>query len=331
MVAVWEDRMDRRDTVCALLALGIAPFSSVAQEPRRIYRIGYPSLAPLSANAHVIAAFEQGLRDHGYVLGRDVMVEYRTAEGNVERYPQVVQEILRGKPDVIITGANQNTTAVKAATQSIPIVMMLGSDVIGQGYVKSFAKPGGNITGLTREVGAGPVIKRMELLKETAPGISRLAVLNTPYNESEFRIPIAETAATLGLRLFWLNLADDLEGAFAAVVRERADAVLHLGDPRHFGRRSEIAALAAKHRLPTAYPSSEFVDAGGLMSYGANLPDLFRRAADYVDKILKGAKPADLPIEQPTKFELVINLHAAKALSIAIPQSILLRADRVIG
>ena len=321
--------MNRRNTVFALLAFG-ATLHARAQQPRRVYRIGYPAISPLTDLRLFVAAFEQGLRDHGYQPGNDVLIDVRSADGKMERYPEVVQEIVRTKPDVILTGVNANTTAVKAVTQTIPIVMIVGTDVVRTGYVKSLAKPGGNITGLTTDVGGDIVAKRLELLREIAPKIARIAILWEPPDRFEYRRALDNAASGRGMSTIWLEYSGDLERDFAEIMRWRADALFHLPQARMFGRRAEIIALEAKHRLPSAFTSPVFADAGGLMAYGPNLTVLFRTAATYVDKILKGAKPGDLPVEQPTKIDLVINLKTAKALGITVPQSVLLRADRVI-
>lgn len=279
-----------------------------------------------------MAAFEQGLRDLGYQPGKDVLIDLRSAEGNLERYRQIVQDIVRTKPDVILTGVNANTSAARAATQTIPIVMMLGSDVIRAGYAKTLAKPGGNITGLSSDVGAEVITKRLELLREAVPKISRLAILSEPPHRVEYRAALDRaTASVLRMDTLWLEFSGDLERDFAEIVRWRADALFHLPQARMFGQRAQIAGLEAKHRLPSAHTAAEFAEAGGLMAYGANLSVLFRSAASYVDRIFKGAKPAELPIEQPSRIDLVINLQTARALGLTLPSSILLRADRVIA
>ena len=313
-----------------MLVSALAAPLAFAQPPRRIYRIGWPAIAPRHAFEHLVAALEQGLRDHGYVPGKDILIELRSAEGKMERYPEVVQEVVQSKPDVIVTGPNANTTAVKAATQSIPIVFAIGTDVIGEGYVKSLAKPGGNITGLTWDVGGGTVSKAFELLKEAAPRISRVAVLYEPPYHVVYRRAVEDGASAMKVSLVWLDSADNFERSIVQAVQERANAVYVMGGPRLFGRRAEVVALAAKHRLPATYVNTEYVDVGGLMAYAPNIATSFRGTARYIDKILKGAKPGDLPVEQPTKFDLVINLKTAKALGLKIPPSLLLRADRVI-
>ena len=321
--------MDRRRFVALIGGALAAPFAR-AQPRGKVFRVAYPSISGHGAMNHLLKALELGLRDHGYVIGQNLVIEFRSADGKIERYPEVVAEVVRSKPDVIVTGVNANTTAVKALTQTIPVVMILGADVVDAGYVGSLAKPGGNITGFTLDVGPDFVAKRVELLKEMVPEISRLAVLReSPYRD-RLQSAIEMAAAKLGLSTFWLEYSGDLERDFAAMGRWRADAVFAQAGPRLYHVRENLAAFAAKQRLPVTYPISEFVDAGGLMSYSPNISAQFRAAARYIDKILKGAKPGDLPIEQPTKFELVINMKTAKALSLKIPQSLLLRADRVI-
>ena len=324
------NRARRRQLLLATGALVVAPLSLHAQRSARVYRVAYAGIAPLPALAPFTGAFEQGLRDRGYVVGKDVFVDYGSAEGKFERYPEVVRELLGRKPDVILAATNANTVAWRAVTRTIPIVMILGTDVVGSGFASSLARPGGNVTGLTMDVGHGTIMKRLELLTEIAPKISRVAVLYDPPYEVEYRMPLEEAASRLGLRLVWMDITDDFERSFAAVLRGQAGAVFFSGGGRQLGRRSEIIGLAEKHRIPASFDTAEYADAGGLMSYSPNFLDLCRRAAIYVDKILKGAKPGELPIEQPTKYELVINRRTAKALGIAIPQSMLLRADRVI-
>ena len=246
----------------------------------------------------------------------------------MERFPELIRQIIRSKPDVILTSINAQTIPVKAATRTIPIVMAIGTDVVGAGLVDSLSKPGGNVTGLTWDVGPESATKRMELLKEFAPKISRVAILwETPYGV-EYLKTTENAASVLGLRTSSLEFSGDMERDFAQMRRNGADAVyVHHGNLL-FSRRVELAAAAVRHRLPTACGSAEVVDAGALMSYGPNLSELFRSAAVYVDKILKGARPADLPVERPSRLELVLNRATAKALGLTLPQSLLLRADR---
>ena len=321
--------MDRRRFVAVVGSALVAP-QAFAQKPGKVYRIGFPVIPPHKAVEHLIVALEDGLRDLGYVPGKDIIVEYRSADGKMERFPEMVQEVVRSKPDVIVTGVNASTTLVKAATQNTPIVMAAGTDVIGAGYAKSLARPGGNITGITWDVGGGTVIKRLELLKEISPRISRVVVLWESVYKQQYQTIMDNAAPALGLRTFWHEFSGDVERDFTEMTRLRADAIFVASSGAIFTRRAEITALAIKNRLPTAFSVSEFVASGGLMSYGPNFAGAYRAAARYVDKILKGAKPGDLPIEQPTVIDLTINLKTAKALGLEIPQSVLLRAERVI-
>ena len=324
-------RVGRRQFLIASTALLAAPLVR-AQPTRKPYRIGYAMSAPLSVMAPYTSAFEQGLRDLGLEPGRDVILDYRSANGDPARYAEVVREVVDAKPDAIIAGSNQNTLALQAATRTIPIVMMIGTNVVEQGLAASLARPGGNITGLTSDVGPDILIKRFQLIKEMIPRVKRIGVLcDVPYCTSEYREIDRRAAATLGLTIVERrDITDDFDRAFALQVRERVDAVFFTASVRMLARRDELAALALKHRLPTVYPLEEMVIAGGLMSHGPSVRDNYRRGAAYVSKILKGAKPADLPIEQPMRLDLVINLKTAKALGIKIPQSLLVRADRVI-
>ncbi len=333
-----------RNTACGLryaptaiiivaFALGVlgAPLAPEAQQPPRVPKIGLLRVGSLpDANA---AAFIQGLRDLGYVEGQNIIIEYRWAEGKLERLPSLASDLVRLKVEVIVTGGLEASLAAKTATRLIPIVAGASADPVSSGLVASLARPGGNITGLTI-INVDLAGKRLELLKEAVPGASRPAVLRNRAN-GEHALLWKETqraARSLGVRLQSLEVrgANEFEGAFAAMARDRADALLLAPDEIFWTHRGQIADLATKTRLPGMFDAKGFVDAGGLMAYGPNLPDMFRRAATYVDKILKGAKPADLPVEQPTRFELVINLKTAKALGLTIPQSVLVRADEVI-
>ena len=317
------------------LAVLAAPLAADAQQPDRGYRIGYIGTSPLSAPtaSRDVEAFRQGLRELGWVDGRNVVIEYRYSAGRSERLPALAAELVRLKVDVIIANATPATLASKQATTTIPIVGVVLADPVGAGLVTSLVRPGGNITGLAAlfpELAA----KRLELLKETLPGVSRVAVLWNAANPGNAR-QVEETklaAQALGLKLQSVEVwgPDDVQGAFVAMTRTRPEALLTLADPLIFTHRTQIVDFAAKSRLPAIHPFRDFVEAGGLMAYGVDITDMNRRAATYVDKILRGAKPADLPIEQPTKFEFVINLKAARALGLAIPQSLLLRADRVV-
>ena len=313
--------------VSVLLAVGVI---ADAQQPAKI---GYLSTDSPSIIAVRIEAFRQGLRDLGNVEEKNIVIEWRFAEGKVERLRGLAAELIRLKVDVIVTSGPAATRAAKEATAAIPIVTAQDPDPVGDGLVFSLARPGGNITGLST---LAPEIsgKRLELAKEIVPRLSRVAVLassTTPGNaQTSKETEIA--ARALGVQLHFLDVLSSktIEPAFRAASKERADAVLVLQSPVFVNERTQLADLAVKSRLPAIYWRSDFVQAGGLMSYGVNLPDLDRRAAAYVDKILKGAKPADLPVEQPTKFELVINLKAAKQIGVTIPPNVLARADKVI-
>ncbi len=313
-----------------LLALS---FPAQAQQPKKVPRIGVLGSTTRSSGAARIEAFRQGLRELGYVEGKNIVIEYRYAEGKTERFPDLAAELVRLKVDVIVTSGAGSTRPAKEATVTIPIVMAQGPDPVGSGFVASLARPGGNITGLSA---MAPEIsgKRLELLKEIVPKLSRVAVLGTsttPGNAQLLR-EVELAAGAFKVQLQYLDVLDprDIETAFREATKGRAGAVLTLSSSILFSHRTQIADLALKSRLPAVYSTSEYMEAGGLMSYGANFPDLARRAATYVDKILKGAKPADLPVEQPMKFELVINLKAAKQIGLTIPPNVLARADKVI-
>jgi putative ABC transport system substrate-binding protein len=312
------------------LAAALAAASLRAQTRAQTYRVVLTSIGARKAIEHLVAAFEQGLRDHGYAPGKDIVIEVRSAEGSAKQYPELVRQVVRSRPDVILTGINASTSAVRTATQSIPIVFAVGTEVVTAGFVQSLSKPGGNLTGLTWDVGPEIAEKRFELFREIAPKISRVAVLWEPPYGEQYKLPTDKAASALGLTTFWLEFSGNVERDFAEMVRGGAHGVYVHHGTHLFARRSELAALATRHRLPTACGSAEVVDAGALMSYGPNLADLFRRAASYVDKILKGAKPAELPVERPTKLELVVNRTTAAKLALALPPSLLLRVDRLV-
>ena len=322
-------------TVALSLALLAAPLAAQAQQVGKMPRVGY--LNPGSSSDPVrqrrLEALRQGLRELGYVEGQNIALELRWAEGKYDRYPALAADLVRSKVDVIVAWSGQATKAAQEATRTIPIVMSLVNDPVGSGLVASLARPGGNVTGTT--VMAPDVVgKRLELLKEVVPKVSRVAVLQHPDNPASAPMlrEVEARARALGVRLQILGVRNpaEIDSAFAAMTRERAGALLIFPDALFGTQRRQIAELAMKNRLPAISFAAEYAEAGGLIVYGANLLDLERRAATYVDKILKGAKPADLPIEQPTKFELVINLKTAKALGLTIPQSVLGRADQVI-
>jgi putative tryptophan/tyrosine transport system substrate-binding protein len=304
-----------------------------AQQPKKVPRIGILHGASASSVAARTEAFRQGLRELGYVEGKNIVIEWRYAEGKADRLPGLAAELVGLKVDIIVTTGPIVTRAAKETTSTIPIVMTNEGDPVGTGFVASLARPGGNITGLSSlapELGG----KRLELLKEIIPQLSRVAVFGTstlPDNAQRLReVELAATA--FGVKLQYLDVLGpkDIETAFRAASKGRADAVLLLASSVFTSQRTQVADLAVKYRLPATYNRPEYVEDGGLMTYGPSINDLFRRAATYVDKILKGAKPADLPVEQPTKFELVINLKTAKALGLTIPQTLLLRADLII-
>ena len=304
-----------------------------AQQPKKIPRIGYLAATSLSANAVLIEAFRQGLRELGYAEGKNIVIEWRSAEGKLDRLPAFAAELVHLKVDVIVTAGQSSTRPANEATRTIPIVMAQNPDPVGAGFIASLARPGGNITGLsslTPEISG----KRLELLKETVPRLSRVVVLGTsttPSNAQALReTELAAGALTVKLQYLDVRGSKDIETAFRAASKERAEAVLVLGGPVLSSQRAQVVELAGNSHLPAIYGQPETVEAGGLMSYSVSYTDLYRRAATYVDKILKGAKPADLPVEQPMKFELVINLKAAKQIGLTIPPNVLARADRVI-
>jgi putative ABC transport system substrate-binding protein len=304
-----------------------------AQQPTKVPRVGYLSATSPSVNPTRIEAFRQGMRELGYVEGKNIIIEWRYAEGKLDRLRELAADLVRLKVDVIVTGGPTPTPAVKEATTTIPIVMGYDNDPVGSGFVASLARPGGNITGLSA---LSPELsgKRLELLKEIIPRLSRVAVLGTstyPGNAQALR-EVELAAGAFGVKVQYLDILGpkDIESAFRAASKGRADAILVLSSAVLNSHRIEVADLAVKNRLPAVYGQPQYVEDGGLLSYAPSFTDLFRRAATYVDKILKGAKPADLPVEQPKKFELIINLKAAKQIGLTIPQSMLYRADKVI-
>jgi putative ABC transport system substrate-binding protein len=311
------------------LALLAAPLAAEAQQAGKVYRIGVLG----NENNPPWDGLRQGLRELGYVDGRNVSMEWRWSEGRTDRFPGLAMELVALKPDVIVASGTQAARAAKQATSTIPIVMTTSSYPDRIGLVDSLSRPGGNITGLSN---VGPELsgKKLELLKEIAPKASRVAILWNPASEVEPLVvrDLMTAAPALGVELQSVEVRspDDFSAAFATLSASRVHALLALGNPINFWGRQLIADFALRNRLPSIYDERLFVDAGGLMSYAPSFTDSFRRAATYVDKILKGAKPADLPVEQPTKFELVINAKTAKALSLTIPPSVLARADEVI-
>jgi putative tryptophan/tyrosine transport system substrate-binding protein len=326
--------MNRKIIICLLTTalLSTVPFVD-AQQTKKVPKIGFLNAAFPSTSPARYEAFRQGLRDLGYVEGKNIVIEWRYAEGKVDRLAALAAELAHLNVDVIVTPGPEATRAAKEATSTIPIVMAQDFDPVGSGFVASLAHPGGNITGLSTlypEISG----KQLELLKEIVPRLSRVAVLGssvTPGNDQALR-ETQLAAGAIGVQLQPLDVLGpkDIETAFRAATKAHADAVLALNSPIFSSQRTQIVELAAKSQLAAIYAQPEYVEAGGLMSYGPSLTATYRRAATYVDKILKGAKPADLPVEQPTKFEFIINLKAAKQIGLTIPQSVLYRADKVI-
>jgi putative ABC transport system substrate-binding protein len=317
--------------LCALLS-ALCGFAE-AQQAKKVSRIGYLSATGRSVNSARFEAFRQGLRELGYVEGKNLVIEWRWAEGKTDSLPGLAAELARIKVDIIVSGGSTATRAAKYATNTIPIVMCQDNDPIGNGFVADLARPGGNITGLAtlRSELSG---KRLEILKEIVPKLSRVVVLGSSTNPGNLQ-SLKETeiaARALGLKLQYIDVLGpkEIETAFQEAGKGRADAVLVLASPILNSHRSQVVELALKNRFPAVYDRRDFSELGGLMSYGTSVVDLDRRAATYVDKILKGAKPADLPVEQPKKFEFVINLKAAKQIGLTIPPNVLARADRVV-
>jgi ABC-type uncharacterized transport system substrate-binding protein len=318
-------------SILAAVVLFVLGVIAEAQQPAKVPRIGYLTAGSLISAR--IEAFRQGLRELGYVEGKNIVIEWRSSEGKADRLPALAAELVRLKVDVIVTTGPPATRAAKQATVTIPIVMGHDDDPVGSGFVASLARPGGNITGLAT---LAPEIagKQLELLREIVPKLSRVAVIGSatrPGNPQALReINLAADAVGVQLQYLEIQIPKDIETAFRAASKERADAVLVLSNEVLIRQRRQIVDLAVKSRLPATYNRPEYVEDGGLVFYGVSYTDLYRRAATYVDKILKGAKPVDLPIEQPKKFELVINLKAAKQIGLTIPPNVLARADKVI-
>jgi putative tryptophan/tyrosine transport system substrate-binding protein len=327
--------MTRRAAVLAVIALGTALAAGLhpapAQQPGKVFRIGILSPAE-RPDTKIFDAFREGLRVLGYVDGKNIMIEYRLAAGDTSQLPAMADELVRLPVDVIVTDGQKSVVIAQETTRSIPIVGALGPDPVAVGLVRSFAHPGGNVTGFA---GLGVELsgKRLQLLKEAFPGISRIAAL---WNSADANIlalrGTEEAARTLGvqLRRIDINTPDEIPAGFEMATARGAEGLVTLPDAMFWNQRVRIVTLAVKYRMPAIYPEREYVDDGGLLAYGQDMPDSFRRAAAYVDKILKGAEPADLPIERPTKFELVINLKTAQALRLTIPRSMLALADEVI-
>ncbi len=316
----------------AALLWACAP-NAAAQQSGKIPRIGFQLDTSPAALASRLEGFRQGLRELGYTEGKNIVIEWRSSDSNPESRREIAAELVRLKLDVIVSPGPSVTRSLKEATSTVPIVMAQDTDPVGSGFVASLAKPGGNITGLSA-LAPETTGKQLALLKEIRPKLSRVAVIGNSQNPGDAQTlrEAVLAAGALDLYLRYLDVLDakELDSAFQAAAKGRADAVMVLGNPILNANRKRVVDLSAKHRLPASYGRPEFFEAGGLMYYGTNYNDLYRRAAYYVDKILKGAKPGDLPVEQPTKFELVINLNAAKQIGATIPPSVLAKADRVI-
>ena len=327
--------MNRRTAIRRLATIFLTTASLAhAQQPKKVPRIGFLAAPTRTGMAHLTEAFLQGLRELGYIEGQNIVIEYRWADGNFERLPELAAELVRLKVDVIVTAVTQASLAAKNATGTIPIVMAAVGNPVDSGLVASLARPGANITG-TSIMSDEVVGKQLELLKETFPKIFRVAAMWNPANPVFQKLQLREieaTAKALGVKLQSLQAREpkEIDRAFAAIARDRTRALHVLADPVFTTQRKQIADLALKHRLPAVSGATEYADAGLLMSYGASFPESYRRAAIYVDKILKGVKPADIPVERPIRFEFVINLATAKQIGVTIPQSVLFRADKVI-
>ena len=324
--------MDRRQLFVVLGTCVLAvPFAVRAQQ-QRVYRIGFLGNSTAALEANLVGPFREGLRDLGYVEGRNIVIEYRWAEGKYERFPELIAELVALNVDIIVTAGTPAALAVKRAMVRIPLVMAAVGDPVGTGLVASLARPGGNFTGLTA-IAPDLEGKRLELLREVVPKVSHVSFLLNPENAlqtaSEKQARAAAEVLHVDVQFVGVREVSHFDQAFDTIAKERPDALIVLADRVFLHNRARIVDFAARNRLPAVYPYRELVEAGGLMSFGPNYADMHRRAANYVDKILKGAKPADLPVEQPTKFELIINLKTAKALGLTIPQSVLIRADEV--
>ena len=303
-------------------------------QPAKVHRVGMLIVASAEEQRHLTRAFEEAMRDLGYVEGRNVVYERRFADGRPERLPALAAELVALRPDVIVTGANPVIDAVRKATTTVPVVMTTGRDAVAAGYVASYARPGANITGLVTDPSPAAIGKSLEHFREIVPRAKRMALLwnPVPSGAATYRAAAEAAAAAAGMSLHVVELRsrDALPDAFAQIARERVDGVWVLPDPLVYTGRAAVVRLVREHRLPSVYWQREFVDIGGLVSYGSNVAQNFRRTASYVDRILKGARPGDLPVEQPTRFELVVNPAAAAELGLAVPASLLQRADDVV-
>jgi putative tryptophan/tyrosine transport system substrate-binding protein len=325
--------MRRRDVIKLLGGIATLPLAARAQQLKKIARIGFLGNSTAALEANLIGPFGEGLRALGYEDGRNIVIEYRWAEGNYERFPSLVAELLASNVDVLVTAGTPASLAIKKATTSVPVVMIAAGDPIGTGLVPSLAEPGGNLTGLS-SIAPDLEGKRLELLREILPKLSHVGMFinsGNPFHTASLQK--ARTAAEtvrIMLQVLDVRTSEDLDGAFAAIIKERPEALLILADRVFLHNRARIMDFATQQRLPNVNAYHELVEAGGLMSFGPSYEEMHRRAAAYVDKILKGAKPADLPIEQPTKFTLVVNLKSAKAIGVNMPPALLARADEVI-
>jgi len=325
--------MRRRQFLIVAGALLAAPLAVEAQQAAKVPRIGFLGNSTAALEANLVGPFREGLRDLGYVEGQNVLIEYRWAEGNYERFPALIGELSALRVDVLVTAGTPASLAVKKTATSIPLVMVAVGDPVGSGLVASLARPGGQFTGL---VSIAPDLegKRLELLKKVVPRLSNVAFLLNPANAfhvtSEKQARAAANVLHLNVEFVPVRAESEFDSAFQAITSQRPGALVMLADRLFLHHRARIADFAKRNRLPTVYAYAELVEAGGLMSFGPSYPGMHRRAAYFVDRILKGVKPADLPMEQPMKFELIVNLNAAKALGLTIPQSILVQADRVI-
>jgi putative ABC transport system substrate-binding protein len=328
--------MRRREFITLLGGAAVAwPLAARTQQSgRRVYKIGYLQIASPEQTLHLTKALEDGLAQLGYRVGDNVAIEYRFAYGEMERLPALAADLVQLGVDLIVTGNNANTAAAMKATTTIPIIMTVSVDPVGAGFVNNLARPGGNITGLTQDAGDEINGKRLELLRDALPNLSRVGILwNPDFTANLGRLKSTrEAAQSLGLTIVAVEARGRgaLERAFAMMARERAEAFVVLGEPVLFNYRSQIGAMALRNRLPAASTAREYAQAGFLLSYGVDFRDLFRRAVVFIDKILKGAKPGELPVEQPTKFELVINLNTAKVLGLDVPLHLQQLADEVI-
>ena len=327
--------MNNRRKLIAAFGAGalVAPFATFAQQSGKIYRVGYLGNSSASLEPDLVEAFRQGMRDLGYIEGKNLVIEFRWAEGRYDRFASLVTDLIHLPVDVIVTAGTPGTLAAKNATKTIPLVMAVSGDAVGAGLVESLARPGGNVTGLTTMVSELEG-KRLELLLEILPKLARITALKNDANPL-MAIQFRQTAAAakslrVALEAVDIRAVDDFGKAFASIAKARPDAIIVLADRFLLAERERILTFTAKQRLAAMYPYREFVERGGLISYSPNYAESFRSAARYVDKILKGAKPANLPVEQPTRFELIVNMKTAKTLGIKIPGSVLVRADRVI-